>query len=61
VSAITVEIPSTSEQPFLFQRAFLGAIRKAIGEAQIAGKIDAATAVACNRALPPAATPDKAA
>lgn len=59
MTVIRFEIPPPSDQPFLFQRAFLHAIRKAIGEAHIAGEIDAATAVACNRALP-AETPDKA-
>lgn len=48
---VTFEIPPPAD-PFLFRRALLEAIRLAIGEAQVAGKIDAATAVACFRALP---------
>jgi hypothetical protein len=58
VSAITFEIPPAADSPFLFRRAFLAAIRTAISQAQIDCRIDAAIAVECNRALPPA-TPDK--
>lgn len=50
---ITVEIPACADTAFLFRRAFLGAIRKAIGHAQISGDIDAAIAVECFKALPP--------
>ncbi len=58
MATIAVNMPAPAESPFLFRRAFLNAIRTAISQAQIDGRIDAATAVACNRALPPA-TPDK--
>jgi hypothetical protein len=58
VSTITFEIPPASEQSFIFRREFLGAIRTAIGNAQIAGEIDAELAIACCKALPPA-IPDK--
>ena len=60
MASITVEIPPASETPFLFRRAFLHAVRLAIGAAQIAGTVDAATLVECMRALPPAA-PDESA
>jgi hypothetical protein len=50
--SLTVEIPPAAESQFLFRRAFLNAIRLAINEAQIAGTIDAPTAVECFKALP---------
>jgi hypothetical protein len=58
---LTVEIPPAAESPFLFRRAFVHAIRVAIGDAQIAGELDAATAVECLRSLPPAAPGEAAA
>jgi hypothetical protein len=61
MSRIAVEIPPAPENAFLFRRAFLGAIRKAIGDAQIAGDIDAATAVECFKALPPATSDERGA
>lgn len=51
-SSVTFEIPPPADSQFLFQRAFLDAIRKAISEAQIRGDIDTDVAVACFRALP---------
>lgn len=51
-ASITIEIPPLSDQPFIFRRAFLGAVRTAISQAQIAGRIDVELAVACFRALP---------
>jgi hypothetical protein len=59
VSGIAIEIPPRGADPFAFRRAFLGAIRKAIGDAQISGELDAETAVECFKALPPPA-PDAA-
>jgi hypothetical protein len=53
-SALAVQIPPAAETPFLFRRAFLHSIRVAIGQAQIAGEIDAATCVELLHALPPA-------
>jgi hypothetical protein len=58
MTAICFEMPAPSNQPHIFRREFLGAIRKAIGEAQSAGDIDAAIAVECFKALPPA-TPEQ--
>jgi hypothetical protein len=55
---ITIEIPPQSEQPHVFRREFLGAIRKAIGDAQIRGDVGAELAIECCKALPPA-TPGK--
>jgi len=48
---IAITIPPRADSPFLFRRAFLAAIRKAVSEAQIRGDISA-IAVECNRALP---------
>jgi hypothetical protein len=48
---ITFEIPPRSDQPYLFRRDFVNAIRTAIGKAQIEGEIDAALAVECLKAL----------
>jgi hypothetical protein len=50
--AIAVTIPPQSDSAFVFRREFLGAIRKAISEAQVAGTIDTDIAVACFKALP---------
>jgi hypothetical protein len=61
MSEIRFTIPSAADSAFLFRRAFLGAIRKAIGDAQIRGEIDAELAVECCKALPPATAPNKAA
>jgi hypothetical protein len=50
--ALAVQIPAAADSPFLFRREFIHAIRAAIGAAQIAGDIDAQTAVECMKALP---------
>ena len=52
-AVLSFEIPPPSDQPHVFQRNFLNAIRSAIGKAQIAGDIDAQLAVECFKALPP--------
>jgi hypothetical protein len=52
--AIVVEIPARNADPFLFRREFLRRIRLAINLAQIDGEINAAIAVECLKALPPA-------
>jgi hypothetical protein len=52
VVSFTFEMPPAADSQFLFRRAFLAAIRKAISEAHIRGEISAAIAVECNRALP---------
>jgi hypothetical protein len=54
--SLTVEIPPAAETAFLFRRAFVHAIRVAIGAAHNNGELDAVTAVECLRALPPAST-----
>jgi hypothetical protein len=54
VRSVTVAIPPPAESPFVFRRAFLHAIRKAIGDAQIAGELDETTAVECFKAFAPA-------
>jgi hypothetical protein len=55
VASITVEIPSLAESggAFQFRREFLHRLRVAIGQAQIAGSIDAATTIELLKALPP--------
>ena len=54
MASVTIEIPAAADSPFLFRRAFVHAIRVAIGAAQIRGDIDACTTVELLRALPPA-------
>ena len=54
--SLTIEIPPAAESPYLFRRIFLHNIRLAIGQAQLAGTIDAQTAVELLRALPPASS-----
>jgi hypothetical protein len=49
---IVFNVPPPSDSSFLFRRAFLDAIRTAISKAQIAGEIDAQTAIECFKALP---------
>jgi hypothetical protein len=62
VSRITVEIiiPPRGADPFQFRREFLRRIRAAVGQAQIDGELDAAIAVECFKALPPASTDERA-
>lgn len=61
MASITIEIPPAAENGFIFRRAFVHAIRLAIGAAQINGDIDAQTAIECLRALQPASADEPAA
>jgi len=54
---ITFTVPPPSNSPFIFRRAFLGAIRTAISQAHADGMIDVKTAVAALAALPIADPP----
>jgi hypothetical protein len=45
-------VPSATLSPFGFRRAFVSAIRSAIADAQLDGRVDAPLAVEMFRALP---------
>jgi hypothetical protein len=54
---VVFTIPPLCEQPHVFRRELLNAIRLAISSAQVAGTIDTAVAVECLKALPIAEPP----